>query len=106
MALFNTPKEFVENFLGANFHLDIEDYKSALQEYLNDEHPDCIKEDAEAIEHFLSSNISKKAKEKFIKEHAHGIGFDYLKIDPVKWLRDEVLPKMKQAVKNNTRCCD
>lgn len=74
----------LKNFLGGNFHQDIESIEDALYESAN-ENKGYITKIVNYIDEFLASDISDEEKNKFITYNTD-IYFHAIGKEPVEWL--------------------
>ncbi|PTX59962.1 hypothetical protein C8P63_110107 [Melghirimyces profundicolus] len=74
-------------FLAGIFHQDIESTEKALEEYLEENSTEVIKQDAELIQQFMDWEASENEKNEFIEQHTW-IYFPEMKQPPISWLRD------------------
>lgn len=79
--------ERLRNFLGANFHQDIEDIYKALDEFLARVTTKDLKETLKVIDEFLiDSNMTKEEKEEIINYETE-VYFPAYYINPLDWMR-------------------
>jgi chromosomal replication initiation ATPase DnaA len=90
-------KEELSNFLGGNFHQDIESPEQALQDYIKRQNKKWMQILIDCAENFLNSNLSDKEKEEFIESNAE-IYFPSIGQTPIQWLTN-VVEQLKDAVK-------
>lgn len=86
----------LSNFLGGNFHQDIESPEQALQDYIDRQSKDWIQILIYRAESFLNSNLSDNEKEEFIESNAE-IYFPAIELKPIEWLNN-VVEQLKKAV--------
>lgn len=87
----------LENFLGANFHQDIESVESAIDEIIEEESKEYLMYVIEVIEKFLDSKMSDNDKINIIIDNTD-IYFKE-KSQSIKWLIN-ILDIIKNKVKN------
>lgn len=87
MSLFCSEEEEFKNFLGAYFHLDIVSYEQALENFLENESSNSIKNTIVITRNFIISPLSNVEKNKIIKSEAW-INFDYYRLTPIDWLKE------------------
>lgn len=87
----------LENFLGANFHQDIESVKSAVDECIVDENAGWLLKIATLIDEFLKLDLTEQEKNTFIEENTY-IYFPAIGLTPTDWLAN-VAKQFKEAAK-------
>ncbi|MFC7392985.1 contact-dependent growth inhibition system immunity protein [Scopulibacillus cellulosilyticus] len=78
-----------ENFLGANFHQDIESPEEALEEYISECNNEALQFTLDFLTDFLNDNLSNKEKEEFIEANTE-IYFPAIGLTPLEWLKSVV----------------
>ena len=87
--------EYISNFLGAVFHQDINSPDEALEETIQENDPETLKQISYCINVFLESNLPVKEKNTII-ENETWIDFSSIGQKPIEWLKD-VQGRLKNA---------
>lgn len=95
----DNPEDPIFQFLAGSFHQDIESPEEALQELLEEESCEYLKDAFDFLTEFINSEYTDTEKNDYIQSCADGIYFPALGITPIQWLNDvtEEIRKRVQA---------
>ncbi|WP_353854924.1 contact-dependent growth inhibition system immunity protein [Bacillus sp. Bos-x628] len=82
------PDNPIFQFLAGSFHQDIDSPEEALQDLLEEESSEYLKDAIDFLTEFINSDYTDAEKNDYIQSCADGIYFPALGISPLQWLNN------------------